>query len=114
MHLPLRSGDIEWGDIGILGAAGQSFSEEEQSLLEELAGNLSFALDALSQEERRRAAENKFELSARVFENNSEGIIITDNDNKIVMVNKAFTTVTGYEHDEVIGKTPALLNSGRH
>ncbi|OHC70586.1 MAG: hypothetical protein A3H93_13390 [Rhodocyclales bacterium RIFCSPLOWO2_02_FULL_63_24] len=114
MHLPLRSGDIEWGDIGILGAAGQSFSEEEQSLLEELAGNLSFALDALSQEERRRAAENKFELSARVFENNSEGIIITDNDNKIVMVNKAFTTVTGYEPDEVIGKTPALLNSGRH
>lgn len=114
MHLPLRSGDVDWGDIGIMGAAGQSFSEEEQSLLDELAGNLSFALDALHQNERRRLAEGKFELSARVFENNSEGIIITDEANRIVLVNKAFTTVTGYGAEEVIGKTPALLNSGRH
>lgn len=114
IHLPLRSGDIEWGDIGILGAVGQTFSAEEHSLLEELAGNLSFALDALHQEEARRAAEYKLELSARVFENNSEGIIITDEENRIVMVNKAFTTVTGYSPEEVIGQSASLLNSGHH
>lgn len=114
IHLPLRSGDIDWGDIGILGSLGQSFSTEEQSLLEELAGNLSFALGAMHQDERRRQAESKFELSARILENNSEGIFITDGAGRILMVNKAFSTVTGYSADEAIGQTPALLRSGRH
>jgi diguanylate cyclase (GGDEF)-like protein/PAS domain S-box-containing protein len=114
IHLPLVSGDVHWGDIGILGAVDKRFTDEEQSLLDELAGNLSFALDALHLEEARLAAERTLELSARVFENNSEGIVITDDANRIVMINKAFTTVTGYNADEVIGKTPALLNSGRH
>ncbi|MBI4984573.1 MAG: EAL domain-containing protein [Rhodocyclales bacterium] len=114
VHLPLRSGEVVWGDIGILGAVGQSFSAEERALLEELAGNLSFALDAMHQDQRRRAAEYKLELSARVFEHNSEGIMITDDANRILMVNRAFTALTGYSAAEVIGKTPALLNSGRH
>jgi len=114
LHLPLRSNDADWGDIGILGAVGQAFTAEEQSLLEELAGNLAFALDALHQEEMRKDAEAKLELSARVFENNSEGIIITDAANRILMVNKAFSTVTGYSAGEVIGRTPSMLNSGRH
>jgi len=114
LHLPLHSNTSDWGDIGILGAIGQAFTAEEQSLLEELTGNLAFALDALRQEEMRRAAEAKLELSARVFENNSEGIMITDEQNRILMVNHAFSTVTGYAADEVIGRTPSLLNSGRH
>lgn len=113
IHLPLRYGDIEWGEIGILGAVEQTFSKEEQSLLEQLAGNLSFALDALRQEELRRSAESELALSARVFENSSEGIVITDASLRMVLVNKAFTTVTGYAADEVIGNTPAMLGSTR-
>jgi diguanylate cyclase (GGDEF)-like protein/PAS domain S-box-containing protein len=105
---------MDWGDIGILGATDQAFSDEERSLLDELAGNLSFALGALHQEEARRAAESQLQLAAHVFDSNTEGIIITDSVNRIVMVNKAFSAVTGYFPDEVIGKTPALLYSGRH
>lgn len=114
IHLPLRYGETEWGDIGILGAAGQAFTAEERALLDELAGNLAFALDAMHQEELRVAAESKLALSARVFENNSEGIVITDAGRRIVMVNNAFTAVTGYASAEVIGRTPALFGSRRH
>lgn len=42
------------------------------------------------------------------------GVVITDAHQKILKVNKAFTKITGYTSDEVVGKTPKLLSSGRH
>ncbi|KUF29278.1 MULTISPECIES: putative bifunctional diguanylate cyclase/phosphodiesterase [Lysinibacillus] len=53
-------------------------------------------------------------LILKIFENVSEGIMITDEFKKIVMVNPAFEFVTGYTRDEVVGKTPAVLQSGVH
>ncbi|MFJ7734709.1 EAL domain-containing protein [Lysinibacillus sp. NPDC097287] len=53
-------------------------------------------------------------LMTKIFENVSEGIMITDKYKKIVMVNPAFEFVTGYKRDEVIGKSPAVLQSGIH
>ncbi len=43
-----------------------------------------------------------------------EAIIITDTHNRILRVNSAFTRMTGFNPEEVIGKTTALLKSGRH
>jgi len=51
-------------------------------------------------------------LILKIFENVSEGIMITDKYKKIVMVNPAFEFVTGYKRDDVVGKTPAVLQSG--
>lgn len=53
-------------------------------------------------------------LLKKIFENVSEGIMITDKHKKIEMVNPAFEFVTGYKGDEVMGKTPAVLQSGVH
>ncbi|WP_245651120.1 EAL domain-containing protein [Paramagnetospirillum marisnigri] len=47
-----------------------------------------------------------------VFEHASEGIVTTDAQNRIIAVNPAFTAITGYEADEVIGRDPKLLRSG--
>ena len=58
--------------------------------------------------------EEKLELAASVFHNSREGITITRTDGTIVDVNEAFTTITGYSRDEVLGKNPRLLSSGRH
>jgi len=112
VHLPLWSEGVCAGGIELLAAGSDPFSAEERQLLEELAANVSFALDALAQERRRRQAEDKLQLAARVFENSAEGILVTDADNRIVMVNKAFTQVTGYEAAEVIGCNPRILSSG--
>jgi diguanylate cyclase (GGDEF)-like protein/PAS domain S-box-containing protein len=62
----------------------------------------------------RKRAEEKLRLSARVFSDAHEGIVITDADACILDVNAAFTEITGYTHEEVIGKNPSLLKSNRH
>ena len=59
-------------------------------------------------------AEQQLELINKLFDNNKEGIIVTDKSNSIIMVNKAFSEITGYLPDDVIGETPNLLASGRH
>ncbi|MDD2291408.1 MAG: PAS domain S-box protein [Aliarcobacter sp.] len=56
-------------------------------------------------------AQNKVNLSLKVFEQALEGIIITDDKNNIILVNKAFTDITGYQMDEVYGKNPSILGS---
>ncbi|MCG2577150.1 EAL domain-containing protein [Dechloromonas sp. XY25] len=48
-----------------------------------------------------------------VFENSLEGITVTDAQSRIQLVNKAFADTTGYSADEVIGKTPGILKSGK-
>jgi len=113
VHLPLSVGGEFVGGIGIIGTSLDFKGDDERQLLEELADNVSFALEAIEQEERRKRAESKLYLAARVFENSAEGIVITDVDNKILMVNKAFSAVTGYSPEEVIGQNPRLLSSGR-
>lgn len=61
----------------------------------------------------RKHAEEILKLSARVFSDAHEGIMITDADANILDVNIAFTELTGYSRDEVIGQNPKLLKSGR-
>jgi PAS domain S-box-containing protein len=62
----------------------------------------------------RRRAEANLLVTASVFHNSNDGILITDHDNCIVDVNPAFTRITGYEKGEVLGKNPKILQSGRH
>jgi diguanylate cyclase (GGDEF)-like protein/PAS domain S-box-containing protein len=54
------------------------------------------------------------QLAAKVFENTTEGILITDVEQRIRSVNRAFTDITGYSQQEVLGQKPSMLASGRH
>jgi diguanylate cyclase (GGDEF)-like protein/hemerythrin-like metal-binding protein/PAS domain S-box-containing protein len=58
----------------------------------------------------RKQLEQKLRLAAKVFESN-EGIFITDTNRAILQVNKAFSTITGYPEEELIGKQPNLFNT---
>ncbi|MEI6335694.1 MAG: EAL domain-containing protein [Methylococcaceae bacterium] len=62
----------------------------------------------------RKQAEQKLQLAASVFTHAREGIMITAADGTIIDVNEAFSDITSYSHDEVIGRNPRLLSSGRH
>ena len=60
----------------------------------------------------RKEAEEKLKLSARVYSDTLEGIIITDANAIIVDVNPAFCEITGYSTEEAIGKSPNMLSAG--
>lgn len=62
----------------------------------------------------RKKNENTLKQAAAVFENTQEGVVVTDAEIRITMVNKAFTRLTGYSAEEVIGRNPSFLKSGRH
>ncbi len=53
-------------------------------------------------------------LFRTVFDMAAEGIMVSDADNRILAVNPAFTVITGFEPEEVIGQTPRCLRSGLH
>ncbi len=53
-------------------------------------------------------------LSASIFDATQEAILVTDTDGHIILVNPAFTRITGYTPEEVLGKNPKILQSGRH
>ncbi len=62
----------------------------------------------------RKEAESRLLLFEKIFEHANEGIYITTADGEIQAVNQAFTAITGYEANEVIGKNPRVLKSHRH
>ncbi|MDD5180887.1 MAG: PAS domain S-box protein, partial [Gallionellaceae bacterium] len=62
----------------------------------------------------RREHEGTLRLSATVFNTMDEAVMVTDSDNRIIAVNPAFTAITGYSADEVIGKNPHILSSCLH
>ncbi|MDO9227864.1 MAG: EAL domain-containing protein [Pseudomonadota bacterium] len=62
----------------------------------------------------RKSREEKLRQAAVVFENTTEGVMITDAAGRIIAVNRSFSEITGYAEDQVVGQTGAFLKSGRH
>jgi diguanylate cyclase (GGDEF)-like protein/PAS domain S-box-containing protein len=60
-----------------------------------------------------RMAAEKLNLDASVFTHAHEGIMITSADGSIIDVNEAFSRITGYSRDDVLGRNPRILSSGR-
>jgi two-component system CheB/CheR fusion protein len=61
-----------------------------------------------------KRAEAQLRITAQVFDQAGEAIVVTGPDTVIRAVNKAFCTITGYAPEEVLGQNIRLLKSGRH
>ncbi|MBS0266807.1 MAG: SpoIIE family protein phosphatase [Planctomycetes bacterium] len=89
-----------------------------QQLLQEMNATLERRIAEATQNllevnQQLKQAELDARLSATAFQTH-DSIIITSTCGKILRVNDAFTTLTGYTAEEVVGKTPRVLRSGRH
>jgi diguanylate cyclase (GGDEF)-like protein/PAS domain S-box-containing protein len=62
----------------------------------------------------RKQVEERMRLAVSVFSSMDEGVLVSDRENRIVSVNPAFSEITGYAADEVIGGNPRMLASGKH
>jgi PAS domain S-box-containing protein len=58
--------------------------------------------------------ERELRQAYQVFKNAHDGIMITDDKNKIINVNDSFIHCTGYKLEEVLNQNPSILNSGHN
>jgi PAS domain S-box-containing protein len=89
------------------------FNDEEVRLLDELATDISFAMEVSRHETERRWVEEAHGRLAIAVEQAAEIIVITDADATILYVNPAFEKVTGYSKMEAVGQNPRFLKSGK-
>jgi diguanylate cyclase (GGDEF)-like protein/PAS domain S-box-containing protein len=111
---PIQRGGRPFAVLTVCHAQVNAFDEEAIALLEEMSTDISFALDNFDRETQRKAGEESLRLAASVYAASNEGILITDAENRIMAINPAFTQITGYDVEEVIGKNPGIFKSGRH
>jgi len=77
------------------------------------AGALEYFVVMVQDISERKRLEDDLRLSATVFEHAAEGVMIVDASTEIVAVNRTFTEITGYGPDEVRGRNPRFLQSGK-
>ena len=85
--------DLERGSQDEIGKLGMAFNKMAEALSD---------------------SEKTMKLSAAIYQSNADAIIVTDENNLIVDVNPAFTRITGFTLNDVIGKNPRMMQSGMH
>jgi PAS domain S-box-containing protein len=111
--LPLLTGGRAFGAITIYSRQAGAFSPDEIRLLTELADDVSYCVRSLRAMAERQLAEEQLRLLSTAVESAANGIVITDQDGRILWVNPAFTRLTGYSRGEAVGRNPRILQSGR-
>lgn len=109
---PLGRGDAVFGVLSIFSTEPDAFVPQEVALLEKLAADLSYGVDALRTRAAGAAAEAERRRLTTAIEQSAEAIVITDAAGAIEYVNPAFERVTGYPAMEAVGRDLRLLQSG--
>ena len=78
------------------------------------AGNLRGYVGTITDISDIKANEEQLGQAAAVFESTREGVMVTDASRRILMVNKAFTDITGFSKQDAIGQQASIMGSGRH
>ena len=105
--VPIRDGQELLGVLTLYVEAGHRYRDDEAEALFDFAGAMATVI-------RTSRAQRDKVFADLILEHSSHGIMIVDRERHIVWVNPAFEEVTGYMLEEVRGKTPAILSSGRH
>lgn len=121
IRYPLKVGKEIIGIIAIYNKDNKPIDIKEQDLLLAVCGHISTTLqnvklfNSLNKElvERKNNEEELSKLT-RAVENSPVSVLITDTNGNISYVNPWFSQVTGYSLEEVLGKNPRILKSGKH
>lgn len=115
-----KQAGIANGIISAMGGLGGFFPPLILATLYSMTGHYAIGFMALSQVALASLIlviwmfyQDKLYLAANILENTVEAILVTDTDGVIRSVNPAFTAITGYSAEEVIGKKPSILKSGK-
>ncbi|VAW48404.1 diguanylate cyclase/phosphodiesterase (GGDEF & EAL domains) with PAS/PAC sensor(s) [hydrothermal vent metagenome] len=89
------------------------FTKENNEFLHQLVHDISITLERFKAVEEQNIHQQNLAISSMAFESH-EAIMITDENTKIIRSNQAFTKLTGYSQQEILGKSPSILKSGLH
>ena len=104
---------VEYHENYISTPHGERLIAWHNTVLHDKNGNISGTLSAGEDITLKHEKEERIRLLAAMFENVSEGVIISDNRNNIIDVNPAFERITQYTKEEVVGKNPSFLTARR-
>ncbi|HXF92407.1 MAG TPA: PAS domain S-box protein [Nitrospiraceae bacterium] len=108
MSAPMMVQDRVYGVMGAHCKSVREFSDKELEFLCSVANTVATVL------ERWRREETQLQLYHRLFELVQDGIMLTDTEGRLLEWNPAMERMTGWKREEVIGRTPAVLKSGKH
>jgi len=91
----------------------KDFNISISDMMSRICDNLTYAFEKIDFKEREKRLQDELRVAASAFDAH-EAIAVTNKDGYIIKVNKAFTEITGYREDEVIGENPSILKSGKH
>ena len=85
----------------------EAYNDKDKQMLEFVSHQISISIE-------RKRAEQKLKLLNRAIDQSSVSIVITNKDGLIEFTNPKFTEASGYLPEEVMGKNPSILKSGKH
>lgn len=104
--LPIKIQDHLLGVISLYLDVNHTYDDNEIRVLENFAGIIALQIHNTQIHQEKQLAD-------LILANSAHGVIVTDQNKKILWVNKAFEKVSGYVREEVLGETPAILSSGK-
>jgi len=111
--LPLRAGKDVFGALVILAGEADAFNNEEISLLEELADDLSSGVTNIRKEAEQAKVKEEQLLLAAVIAQESEGVMTFDHAAEVQYVNPAWEAICGVPADQLIGNSLHRLECAR-
>ncbi len=105
--IPLKKDNKTVALLGIYSFVPSMFTDEELELLREVQKDISFALEYIEKE-------RYLKIISTAIEEGHEWIVITDEEGTILYANRAVSTISGYNYDEIIGRNPRIFKSGYH
>ena len=110
---PIKRGERIVGAMCLYSTEKEYFKEELITLIRGLCEDISYALDNLDRQKLQFIHDSELRIAAAAFES-QESFMVTDANGIILRVNAGFTALSGYTPDDVLGKNPRILQSGKH
>lgn len=110
--IPVQRDGKPYAVLSVYHVEKDFFNRTMVELLLEMAMDMGYALNRFDLETKRSAAEEQLRLFAQVFKQSHEGIVITDAQGDFLAVNQAFTNITGYSEEEVLGRVSGRQPKG--
>lgn len=112
--VPLRTADgFNLGTLCVIDHQARELEEAQLQAIKVVANNIMAHLELRISHQHIRQHVEDLQLAATIFDSSSEAMLVTDAENRIITANPAFTATTGYELQEVVGRNPGFLSSGK-